>query len=74
MHATHSEMSEGPHDWQNEKTTAREKIRVNDITKKGLIPNIYKQLTQLNIKNNTDLKTGKRTLQTFFQRGNADGQ
>ena len=35
---------------------------MNDITKKGLIPNIYKQLTQLSIKNNTDLKMGKRTL------------
>ena len=51
-----------------------EKIFANDITDKELIYNIYKQLIQFNIKKTKCLKMGRKTEQTFFQRGNADGQ
>jgi len=44
----------------------------NDMTTKGLIPQIYKQLT-LNLKNTEpDLKTGRGTEQIFFQRKHID--
>ena len=36
-------------------STEREKIFARDMTDKGLISNIYKQLTQLNIKNKNKL-------------------
>ena len=36
-------------------STEREKIFARDMTDKGLISNIYKQLTQLNIKNKNNL-------------------
>ena len=40
-----------------------------------IISNIYKQLIQLNIKNTKpNLKMGRKTKQTFFQKRNADGQ
>ena len=53
-----------------------------DTANKGLMPNIYKPLKWLNIKTNkqtnkqtcSDLRMGRRTEQTFFQRGNADDQ
>ena len=51
-----------------------EKIIENDITDKELTHNIYKQLIQFNIKKTKCLKMGRKTEQTFFQRGNADGQ
>ena len=44
-----------------------EKITVNEITDKGLISKIYKELIQLN------QKVGKRPKQTFFQRRHTDG-
>ena len=45
------------------------------MTDKGLISNIYKQLLQLNTHTKKiNEKMVRRTEQTFFQRGNADGQ
>ena len=42
--------------------TEREKISANDVTSKGLIPKIYKQLIQLNNNNKTPLsKNGQKT-------------
>ena len=60
--------------------TEWEKIFANDMTDKGLIPNIYKQFIQLNIKNKTKpkktawLKSGQKNWIDVFPRRNADGQ
>ena len=49
-----------------------EKIFANDMTDKGLIPDKHKQLSYQKKKH--DSKIGRKTEQTFFQRGTADGQ
>ena len=52
-----------------------EKTIANKATDKELIPNMYKQLMQLNTRkiNNPIQKMGQRTKQTFFQRRHTDG-
>jgi len=57
--------------------TEWEKIFANDMTNKGQISNIYKQLIEINNNQKTQtipFKHGRRIEQTFCQRGNADGQ
>ena len=41
--------------------TEGKKVFANDVADRGLISNVYKQLTQLDIKKTTDLKIGRRT-------------
>ena len=52
-----------------------EKIIVNEITDKELIPKIYKQFMQLNTSkmNNPIKKWPRRTKQKFLQRRHTDG-
>ena len=54
--------------------TEWEKIFANDVTDKGLISKIYKQLIKLSIKKQLNQKVGRKTKQTFFQRRYTDDQ
>ena len=51
----------------NQQFSEWEKLSVNDMTDKGLISKIYKQLTQFNIKKQTtQLKNGRKAQTDFF--------
>ena len=64
---TINKMKRQPTEW--------EKIFVNDMNNKKLISTVQKQSIQLKIKKTSNpLRNGQETEQTFFQRGNADGQ
>ena len=53
-----------------------EQIFANDVTDKGLITKIHKQLIKFNNKNHrqSNKKLGKKYEQTFFQGRHTDGQ
>ena len=60
--------SKGKH-WQNDNLLNRGKYYANDMTNKGPIANIYKQLTQLHIKrSNKPIKTWAEELNKYFSK------
>ena len=60
---------------QNEKTTYRMGQNIcKDETDKGLIFKKCKQLKQLTIKKQPSQKVGRRSKETFLQRGHTNGQ
>ena len=49
-------------------TTEWEKIPANDVTDKGLMPNIYEQLIRLNIKTKNSIKRQSEDLNRHFSK------
>ena len=62
LHQTKKFLHSKENHQQNKKTTHRMENIFADISDKGLIPNIYKELTKLNTKKaSSPIKNGQRT-------------
>ena len=67
MKETINKTKRPPTDWK--------KVFANNISKKGLVSKIYKELIQLNTqKANNPIKISRRHEQTLFQRRHPDGK
>ena len=61
-----------PSKGNNKTSTDWEKIFANDVTEKGLVSRIYKQLMMLNIMKTTHSKMDRKPKEAFLQRGQTD--
>ena len=66
--------SKGNHKKTKKQPAEGEKIFANDETDRRLISKIYKELTQLNIKKQSNQKMGRRPKEKFLQSRCTDSQ